>query len=243
MLGFERLDMTIFERIKELADRQGKSLQKVSEDLGLSQNYIYNLKGAKSPAADKLALIADYFHVSVDYLMGRSDYTDNSIIIDKTLKFLREQWSNKEPELKYPEDIENLSDYDKLTVELAESFMVLQTVFEQGNTNQRILLNEWISRISIFFLQFGAIDDKSDKIEKEVFDKFNSLFQITFQFLSQGYYKNDKYTPMNYDELLGKLNRAAIDFIKVKEPLDKRSREKFEQLNKLRDLKNDSDLL
>lgn len=63
--------MTIFERIKELADKQGKSLQKVSEDLGLSQNYIYNLKGAKSPAADKLALIADYFNVTVDYLMGR----------------------------------------------------------------------------------------------------------------------------------------------------------------------------
>lgn len=65
--------MTIFERIKQLADKQGKSLQKVSEDLGLSTNYIYNLKGAKSPAADKLALIADYFHVSVDYLLGRED--------------------------------------------------------------------------------------------------------------------------------------------------------------------------
>lgn len=62
--------MTIFERIKELADKQGKSLQKVSEDLGLSQNYIYNLKGAKSPAADKLALIANYFNVSVDHLLG-----------------------------------------------------------------------------------------------------------------------------------------------------------------------------
>lgn len=68
--------MTIFERIKKLADKQGKSLQKVSEDLGLSQNYIYNLKGAKSPAADKLALIADYFHVSVDYLLGRYKYDD-----------------------------------------------------------------------------------------------------------------------------------------------------------------------
>jgi transcriptional regulator with XRE-family HTH domain len=76
MLGIERLDMTIFERIKELADKQGKSLQKVSEDLGLSQNYIYNLKGAKSPAADKLALIADYFQVSVDYLLGRYKYDD-----------------------------------------------------------------------------------------------------------------------------------------------------------------------
>lgn len=65
--------MTTFERIKKLADKQGKSLQKVANDLGFGDNYIYNLKGAKSPAADKLALIADYFHVSVDYLLGRED--------------------------------------------------------------------------------------------------------------------------------------------------------------------------
>lgn len=65
--------MTIFERIKELADKQGKSLQKVSEELGFSSNYLYQLK-RQTPAADKLALIADYFHVSVDYLLGRTEY-------------------------------------------------------------------------------------------------------------------------------------------------------------------------
>lgn len=67
--------MTTFERIKLLADKQGKSLQKVSEDLGLSQNYIYNMRNAKTSNADKLALIADYFHVSVDYLLGREKKT------------------------------------------------------------------------------------------------------------------------------------------------------------------------
>lgn len=64
--------MTIFERIKLLAKKQGKSLQKVSEELNFSSNYLYQLK-RQVPAADKLALIADYFHVSVDYLLGRED--------------------------------------------------------------------------------------------------------------------------------------------------------------------------
>ena len=64
--------MTIFERIKKLANKQGKSLQKVSEDLGLSTNYLYRLK-TQQPTAEKLSLIADYFHVSVDYLLGRED--------------------------------------------------------------------------------------------------------------------------------------------------------------------------
>ena len=65
--------MTIFERIKKLANKQGKSLQKVSEDLGLSTNYLYRLK-TQQPTAEKLALIADYFHVSVDYLLGRTQF-------------------------------------------------------------------------------------------------------------------------------------------------------------------------
>lgn len=70
--------MSVFERIKELADKRKISLQKVAVDLGFGENYIYNLKGAKSPAADKLALIADYFDVSVDYLLGRPDKSKGS---------------------------------------------------------------------------------------------------------------------------------------------------------------------
>ncbi|WP_346349607.1 helix-turn-helix domain-containing protein [Lactococcus formosensis] len=65
--------MTIFDRIKELADKQGKSLQKVASDLGFSPSYFYNLKSKKSPSAEHLAKVADYFHVSVDYLLGRED--------------------------------------------------------------------------------------------------------------------------------------------------------------------------
>ncbi len=71
--------MTIFERIKKLADKQGKSLQKVSADLGFGENYFYTLK-KQQPKADKLSLIADYFGVSVDYLLGRN--TPDFIIED-----------------------------------------------------------------------------------------------------------------------------------------------------------------
>ncbi|WP_205288173.1 helix-turn-helix domain-containing protein [Lactococcus cremoris] len=64
--------MTISERIKELADKQGKPLQKVSEDLGFGVNYLYRLKN-QQPTAEKLTIIADYFDVSVDYLLGRNE--------------------------------------------------------------------------------------------------------------------------------------------------------------------------
>ena len=64
------------EKIKELALKRGISLQKVAEDLGYSINYLYTLK-EKTPKSDRLQEIADYFNVSTDYLLGR---TENPVI-------------------------------------------------------------------------------------------------------------------------------------------------------------------
>lgn len=62
-----------FERIKELAKKRGVNLQKVSEDLGFSTNYLYSLKNKKTPSAEHMAKIAEYFNVSTDYILGRTD--------------------------------------------------------------------------------------------------------------------------------------------------------------------------
>lgn len=64
--------MTLFERLKFLAEKQGKSINDVENDLGYSKNTLYRLKRSK-PGAEKLEEIADYFGVTTDYLLGRSD--------------------------------------------------------------------------------------------------------------------------------------------------------------------------
>ncbi|HEL1808124.1 TPA: helix-turn-helix domain-containing protein [Streptococcus suis] len=61
-----------FEKIKELAKKQGKSLGSVEEDLGYGRNTLYKIKNS-TPNAERLAEIADYFNVSTDYLLGRTD--------------------------------------------------------------------------------------------------------------------------------------------------------------------------
>lgn len=73
--------MTTFERIKNLADNQKISLQKVAIDIGLSENAIYGWKTRK-PKGEDLAKVADYFHVSVDYLLGRDTTKPENQIVD-----------------------------------------------------------------------------------------------------------------------------------------------------------------
>ena len=62
--------MTTFERIKYLADKQGKNLKTVATDLGFSENAIYKWKN-QSPTTENLTKVADYFSVTLDFLVGR----------------------------------------------------------------------------------------------------------------------------------------------------------------------------
>ena len=61
-----------FDRIKELAKKQGLSINLLEEKLGYSRNTIYNLKNSK-PSTERISEIADYFNVSTDYLLGRTN--------------------------------------------------------------------------------------------------------------------------------------------------------------------------
>lgn len=66
----------MFERIKELCRKRGISVNNLENSLGYSKNTLYRLK-TQNPGADKLKDIADYFDVSVDYLLGRNDKLQN----------------------------------------------------------------------------------------------------------------------------------------------------------------------
>lgn len=68
----ERLNMTVLDTIKELSERRGKTLRQVTDDLKFSENYLYSLK-TKTPNGANLEKLADYFNVSVDYLLGRAE--------------------------------------------------------------------------------------------------------------------------------------------------------------------------
>ncbi|WP_438477310.1 helix-turn-helix domain-containing protein [Streptococcus pluranimalium] len=72
-----------FELVKELCKKQGISLNTLEERIGFSRNSLYSWKNS-SPKPEKLKVVADYFNVSTDYLLGR---TDNPRIAEDKEKF------------------------------------------------------------------------------------------------------------------------------------------------------------
>lgn len=63
-----------FDIVKELCKKQGISLNTLEENLGFSRNSLYSWKNS-SPKPEKLSVVADYFDVSTDYLLGRTSNT------------------------------------------------------------------------------------------------------------------------------------------------------------------------
>ena len=63
------------ERLRRLRERNRLSRYRLSELCGISSDQIrrYEL-GKRKPGADALVAMADYFEVSTDYLLGRTDY-------------------------------------------------------------------------------------------------------------------------------------------------------------------------
>ncbi|MBA1392969.1 XRE family transcriptional regulator [Lactobacillus sp. XV13L] len=64
--------MTAFERIKELARKQGLSLIEVNDKAGLGTRTIYHWKN-QVPKSDSLTAVAKVLHTSADYLLGNTD--------------------------------------------------------------------------------------------------------------------------------------------------------------------------
>lgn len=66
--------MSFSERLKELRSSRNLTQKQVYEAIGMSaigyQRYEY---GEREPAFKQLIALADYFDVSLDYLVGRSD--------------------------------------------------------------------------------------------------------------------------------------------------------------------------
>lgn len=64
-------------RLKEIRKARGISQLKLALDLHTNQNTISRYEtGEREPGIRELIQIADYFHISIDYLLERTDNPD-----------------------------------------------------------------------------------------------------------------------------------------------------------------------
>lgn len=83
--------MGLYERIKELADKQKISIRRLEEILGYGNGTIRRWE-KQTPGVDKIQKVADYFNVSIDFLLGRdqvskTEETDLNNILDNMMSF------------------------------------------------------------------------------------------------------------------------------------------------------------
>lgn len=61
-------------RLREVRKSKGKKLQETADCVGIKlRSYQAYEQGTNEPNIEKLILLADFFDVSLDYLMGRTD--------------------------------------------------------------------------------------------------------------------------------------------------------------------------
>lgn len=68
------MEIKVADRIKSLMKEEGLNQVRLAERIGLKQNTISSwLSKTKEPCIASLWLLADYFEVDIDYLVGRKD--------------------------------------------------------------------------------------------------------------------------------------------------------------------------
>ena len=62
------------ERLKELRTSKGLTMEQLAKEINSTRGTISNFENEnKKPSLDMLIKLADYFDVSIDYLVGRTD--------------------------------------------------------------------------------------------------------------------------------------------------------------------------
>lgn len=69
----------IVDRITELCKIKKVSVNQMLKETNLNKSLVDNLKRGSIPSVDKMVVVADYFSVSVDYLIGESNEKEPAV--------------------------------------------------------------------------------------------------------------------------------------------------------------------
>lgn len=80
----------LYDRVKILCSERGITVTKLESDLHFGSSSVKKWSGNSSPSVDKAIALSDYFNVSIDYLVGRTDvrYSVSEVITDTDISMI-----------------------------------------------------------------------------------------------------------------------------------------------------------
>jgi transcriptional regulator with XRE-family HTH domain len=65
-----------YERLLTAIDQSGKSANQIERELGYARNALHNYKNGSEPSGSRLLELANYFSLSPEYLIGKTEKKD-----------------------------------------------------------------------------------------------------------------------------------------------------------------------
>lgn len=145
--------MNILEKIQLLCREKGINPSILERELGLGKGTLYKWNKS-SPNTDKLSAVADYFHVSVDWLLGKTEFRfipDEEQLADDvkryedfskrdkkdiatTMSFILEQLDNQQEALMFDGEILDDDTRELLKASLTNSLQMGKVIAKQKFT-------------------------------------------------------------------------------------------------------------
>ena len=76
-----------FDRFQTLCEEKGISVYRACTDIGLNRSAVAKWKAGGKPNGTTAGKLADYFGVSTDYLLGKSDLREPTLPTEDQIKF------------------------------------------------------------------------------------------------------------------------------------------------------------
>lgn len=71
----------LYNRIKELCAKRGTTIAQLEKELGFSNATIRKWGNNTSPSVDKIEKVAEYFGVSLDYILGKTNIEETVDVV------------------------------------------------------------------------------------------------------------------------------------------------------------------
>lgn len=163
--------MDLKDNLKILREKRGITQQELADGIGISNKAVSTWEnGSKVPRQPKLEKLADYFNVSVDYLLGRdspqwedfdkehSEYINKNIKLSDLLKFIGFTVEEEPSEEFYIEDV---TDDNGLIIGQTKIPQFYTYIISKGAVSVRLSQDEFddlpnkLSELTALFIQLN----------------------------------------------------------------------------------------